>query len=171
MHNKKNLNFSLILSAMILLSGCDSNENNSKMENPKKVFVKEESKFSKEKIAELEAELKADVIDLITNDRYMKVIDPEYHINKKYPHPANLLSVKIVDNIIKLYFDELKLTDDLILENFTSPLYTSGYSLAEKYNIENSQVELYFDGKELSDMLAKSDQEMRDIFPRKSPSN
>ena len=85
-YNQKNLTFSLAIESMLLFSGCGPNDTSNKSENypqtenPKKSFVTQESKLSEEKITELEANINA----LLTNNHYLKLIDPEYNINNNY---------------------------------------------------------------------------------------
>jgi len=169
-YNQKNLTFSLAIVSMLLFSGCGPNDTSNKSENypqtesPKKISVK--SKFSEEKITELEVELEANINALLTNNHYLKLIDPEYNINNNYQQPANLLSVKIVDNNINIYFGKFEIEDETSIEDFISAMFDSGYNFAIEHKIKNPDVELYFDGKSLTDISAKYNQEMRDVFSK-----
>ena len=176
-YNQKNLTFSLAIVSMLLFSGCGPNDTSNKSENypqtesPKKISVKsklseEKNKLSEEEITELEVELETEINALLTNNHYLKLIDPEYNINNNYQQPANLLSVKIVDNNIKIYFGKFEIEDETSIEDFISAMFDSGDNFAIEHKIKNPDVELYFDGKSLTDMSAKYNQEMRDVFSK-----
>ena len=164
--HKKKLALSLILTTLLFLSGCGS-ENNSVGEKPfTKTYLSEindvnETK-SLDKISEIELEL-----DITLSD----ILDTSLSVNKKmnYQKPFNLLSVKIVNNVINLYFDEILLAKDSVREDITGPIYATAYFIAEKNQIDNPEVRIYIDSKLLDDIFDEETKILKETNPQPLP--
>ena len=156
MNVHKKIILTLTLLTLPLIHGC-SHENR---EVPNKASTQvNPNAIDKEKISKIEAEIYTELKSIngafyratlggATTDDMISIYDK-----------VNLLSVKLVgeDNKykIKLFYDELSIKKDFVMENFTDPLYNTAYSIAEKYKIENSKVKIYFDGKLVDDIMEK----------------
>ena len=164
--HKKKLALSLILTTLLFLSGCGS-ENNSVGEKPfTKTYLSEindvnETK-SLDKISKIELELDSTLSDML---------DTGLSVNKKvnYQKPFNLLSVKIVNNVINLYFDEILLPKDSVREDITGPIYATAYFIAEKNQIDNPEVRIYIDSKLLDDIFDEETKILKETNPQPLP--
>jgi len=156
MYKKRNLGFTLVISAILLLSGC-GNENSVTEKTPSTQI--NPNKVNKiENIAEIELELDTTLTKMINSDFIGNK-------NTNYQKASNLLSVKIINNVIKLYFDEISMTEDFVMEDFTDPLYSMAYNIAIKKKINNPKVEIYFDGRFIDDIMEEKDKEIENNFP------
>ena len=129
----KNQIYSLFVLLIMFFSGCIG-ENNS-FDNSKK-------SISGENRTELKSKIVIDIKNLIKS-------------RKEINNSTKLLSIKISQNMINLFFNEDLLgKDSASIENATSPIFSTVYYIAEEYKVSNPQVNIYVNNK-LLDVIIK----------------
>ena len=140
METYKTIGFSLILSSILVITGCSSNKNHT------------EANSSQQSSSKLELEIYNEIQSMLDSKPYKSVISKVmYEASiEDYEKKRNLLRVKVnKKNHIELFFDKTLLSQEVPLENITDPIYSEAYRVAFKYKLENAQVTIYTDGKEV----------------------
>ena len=153
--HKKKLLVSLVLTTLLFLSGCGSEDDAIGNKPLTKTDLSEINDVNK---AELELEFYKTLSDML---------DMGSSINKKvnYQKPFNLLSVKVVDNVINLYYAKIFLPNESVREDIISTIYATAYFIAEKNKIDNPKVNIYLDSKLIDDIFDEEIKILEEINP------
>ena len=140
MKTYKTISFSLILSSILVITGCSSNKNHTEVNSS------QQSSSTK-----LELEIHKEIQTMLDSNPYKGMIaKAHYEVSiEDYTKKRNLLRVKVnKKNHIELFFDKTLLPQEVPLENITDPIYSEAYRVAFKYKLKNPEVTIYADGKE-----------------------
>ena len=139
MKTYKTISFSLILSSILVITGCSSNKNHT------------ETNSSQQSSSKLELEIHKEIQTMLDSNPYKGMIGKAHYEAsiEDYTKKRNLLRVKVdKNNHIKLFFDKTLLPKVAPLENITNPIIDRTYTIAKKHKLENPEVTIYADGKE-----------------------
>ncbi len=75
------------------------------------------------------------------------------HTRSKSEQKLTLLSSDINENIISLYFDDIIIDENTVIQNLTNPIYATAYYLADKNGIQNPIVKIYIGDRSLDDIV------------------
>ncbi len=134
----KTIGFILILSSILLTTGCN-NKNYT------------EANASQESSSKLELEIYETIQSMLDSNPYKGIVGKvNYEASiDDYTKKRNLLKVKVdKKNHIELFFDKTLLTKEVPLENITHLISDEAYTIAIKYKLKNPEVSIYVDGKE-----------------------
>jgi len=135
----------LTLFTLPLIHGCSHKNNTSKK-------IKTEKETSKIE-TEIYTELKK-----IDGNFYVKTLGYLSSKDKDNYDKINLLSVKIINNRIKLFYNESLLSKkETPIEDITDPIFSTTYFIARKNKINNPIVKIYVNNKLLGDILEEND--------------
>jgi len=141
MKTYKTIGFSLILSSILVIIGCSSNKNNT-----------EANSSQQSSSTKLELEIHKEIQTMLDSNPYKTILSKSSYKDaiEDYTKKKNLLRVKVdKNNHIRLFFDNTLLPKVAMLEDITDPINDEAYRIAIKYKLENAQVTIYADGKEV----------------------
>ena len=97
-------------------------------------------------------------IELLISNNINKLLVSNKRMSGTRDIKLELLSIEILENKIKIYFNKIKIDKSISLENLVNPIYSEVYYICDSNNIKNPKVEIYIDNRNLDDII-------EDMFP------
>lgn len=105
---------------------------------------------------EISSKIHSEVSSVLNNDFYNRAMRSNFDSQS-----AQLLSVKISENIIKLFFDENLISENTSIEEITDPIFSTAYYIAEENGIKEPLVEIYINNKSLDTIIQEKEESLQ----------